>query len=96
MKYYITTKNGAVKSDNGNIITFNASNDAWHWAVNHLDISDCERVTLELYSDELEDTKVKLFKQIDAKYSCAAKKLDALMSAGLELEEILEIALQVG
>ena len=53
-------------------------------------------VFFALKFDKIIAILLKLFKQIDARYSCATKKLDALTSAGFELEEIVQIALQVG
>jgi hypothetical protein len=40
--------------------------------------------------------KVRMFKEIDARYKSAEEKLEALTNAGFELEEIVDIALAVG
>ena len=39
MRYYLTTDEGAIRDEYGQIIIFNSKIDARHWAINHLDLS---------------------------------------------------------
>lgn len=47
MRYYITTRNGILRNDKREVISFDNSTDATHYAINYCDLCDKDLMVIK-------------------------------------------------